>query len=67
VFTPHPAGRVHDDHTPFLRAGLQAFLVVDFRRTPWFNTTEDTIDKCSAESLSAVGRTLMKYLHIARP
>jgi glutaminyl-peptide cyclotransferase len=66
VFTADPAGRVYDDHTPFLNAGLRAFLVIDFRRTPWFNTTADTIDKCSAESLSAVGRTLIRYLHVDR-
>jgi len=65
VFTPYAAGRVEDDHTPFQRAGLRGFLVIDFRRTPWFNTTGDTIDKCSAGSLSAVGRTLIRYLHAA--
>lgn len=58
---------IGDDHTAFLHEGYWAFLVIDFRPTPWFNTTQDTIDKCSPRSLEAIGRTLSRYLYIRRP
>lgn len=53
---------VGDDHKPFWQAGIPAILLIDARPTPWFNTTQDTLDKCRAESLAAVGRTLTRYL-----
>jgi Zn-dependent M28 family amino/carboxypeptidase len=58
--TTYPVG---DDQTALVRAGIPSFLVIDFEYDPWFNTTEDTIDKCSAEKLADVGRTLIRYLY----
>lgn len=58
-----PRRAIGDDHQPLLSAGIPSFLVIDFDYEPWFNTTEDTLDKCSVESLKAVGETLMRYLH----
>jgi len=37
--------------------------VIDFEYEPYFNTSADTLDKCSAQSLEAVGRTLLRYLY----
>jgi glutaminyl-peptide cyclotransferase len=54
---------IGDDHTALAAVGIPSFLVIDFKYEPWFNTTKDTIDKCSARSLEAVGRTLLKYLY----
>jgi glutaminyl-peptide cyclotransferase len=54
---------VSDDHTALTLAGIPSLLVIDFEYDPWFNTTADTIDKCSAVSLAAVGRTLLHYLY----
>ena len=54
---------VGDDHTALAAAGIPSLLVIDFKYDPWFNTTMDTIDKCSAASLEAVGRTLLRYLY----
>jgi len=54
---------ISDDHTALAAAGTPSFLVIDFEYEPWFNTTGDTIDKCSASSLEAVGRTLLQYLY----
>lgn len=51
-----------DDHTPLVEAGIPSFLVIDFDY-PAFHTSEDTIDKCSTESLEAVGDSLIKYLY----
>ena len=54
---------ISDDHTALAAAGIPSFLVIDFEYEPWFNTTQDTVDKCSAASLETVGRTLLRYLY----
>ena len=43
-----------DDHVSLQKAGIHAIDVVDFDY-PYWHTTEDTIDKISAESLQIVG------------
>jgi len=55
---------ISDDHTALAAAGIPSFLVIDFDYDPFFNTTQDTADKCSAESLEAVGRTTLRYLYL---
>ncbi len=50
-----------DDHTPFLEAGIPAVDIIDFDY-PYWHTTEDTLDKVSAESLQMVGHTLLAWL-----
>jgi len=55
---------ISDDHTALNEAGIPSFLVIDFEYEPYFNTSADTLDKCSAESLEAVGRTLLRYLYL---
>lgn len=54
---------ISDDHTALSQVGIPSFLVIDFDYEPYFNTTQDTIDKCSADSLQTVGRTLLQYLY----
>lgn len=55
---------ISDDHTALAEAGIPSFLVIDFDYEPWFNTTNDTPDKCDPQSLEAVGRTLTRYLYL---
>jgi hypothetical protein len=43
-----------DDHVALQKVGIHAIDVVDFDY-PYWHTTEDTIDKVSAESLQIVG------------
>lgn len=50
-----------DDHTPFLEAGIPAVDIIDFDY-PYWHTTQDTVDKVSAESLHAVGDTLWHWI-----
>jgi Zn-dependent M28 family amino/carboxypeptidase len=50
-----------DDHTPFLQAGIPAVDIIDFDY-PYWHTTADTVDKVSAHSLEAVGRTLQAWI-----
>ena len=54
---------ISDDHSALQEAGIPSFLVIDFDYEPYFNTTQDTIDKCSVDSLQTVGRTLLQYLY----
>jgi len=50
-----------DDHTPFLEAGIPAVDLIDFDY-PYWHTSQDTPDKVSAESLKAVGATLLAWI-----
>ena len=54
VFIPRAGQTLIDDHVPLQQAGIRAIDVIDFD-FPYHHTTEDTIDKVSAESLQIVG------------
>jgi len=65
AFEKQPAPyAIDDDHTAFQEGGIPSFIVIDFEYEPFYNTTEDTPDKCSVQSLEAVGRTLLRYLYL---
>lgn len=54
---------VEDDHLPFLRRGVPAVDIIDL--TPfksYHHTAQDTLDKCSPESLGIVGRVIMRTI-----
>lgn len=50
-----------DDHIPFVRAGIRAVDIIDFDY-PYWHTSQDTLDKVSADSLKVVGETILKWL-----
>ena len=50
-----------DDHTPFLQAGIPAVDIIDFDY-PYWHTTDDTIDKISADSLEKVGIVITEWI-----
>ncbi len=54
VFRATLGHTVTDDHIPLLDAGIRAIDVIDFDYPHW-HTTEDTVDKVSAQSLQIVG------------
>jgi glutaminyl-peptide cyclotransferase len=54
VFVKRVTQALTDDHVPLQQAGIRAIDVIDFD-FPFHHTTEDTIDKVSAESLQIVG------------
>jgi len=54
VFIPRAGQTLIDDHVPLQQAGIRTIDVIDFD-FPYHHTTEDTIDKVSAESLQIVG------------
>jgi Zn-dependent M28 family amino/carboxypeptidase len=54
---------VEDDHLPFLRKGVPSVDIIDL--TPfksYHHTAQDTLDKCSPESLNIVGRVIMRTI-----
>jgi hypothetical protein len=60
----HPEVRhfITDDHIPLNQAGIPTLLLIDFDY-PYWHTLEDTPDKCSPESLQAVGDLLVRILY----
>ncbi len=66
AFIPEPGRSIIDDHTAFLQLGIRAIDIIDFDY-PYWHTTQDTLDKVSAESLEQVGRTLQLWLDEGDP
>ena len=58
---------VYDDHLQLDNVGIKAIDIIDFaypdQTNRYWHTLEDTPDKCSPESLSAVGRVLLQVLY----
>jgi Zn-dependent M28 family amino/carboxypeptidase len=61
VFVPQTDYSIDDDHVPLLKAGIPCIDLIDFNYAYW-HTLDDTPDKCSPESLGAVGRTLLEFV-----
>ena len=53
-FQPRVGQTLTDDHVPLQQAGIRAIDIIDFD-FPYHHTTDDTLDKVSAESLQIVG------------
>jgi hypothetical protein len=54
---------VEDDHVPFVEKGVAAVDVIDL--TPfktYHHTAQDTLDKCTPDSLAIVGRVVLATL-----
>jgi glutaminyl-peptide cyclotransferase len=57
-FSNETSAAILDDHTPFLRAGVPAIDLIDWRYPG--QTLADGLDKISVESLGAVGDTVVQ-------
>lgn len=66
IFRASVRHTVIDDHVPLQEAGVRAIDVIDFdyggANNPYWHTTEDTLDKVSAESLQIVGEVALALL-----
>jgi len=51
-----------DDHSPFLKAGIDALDIIQLSTYPYWHTRDDTLDKISAKSLKVVGDTIIASL-----
>jgi len=60
-FSNQIASEIKDDHTPLNKAGVPSILLIDLDY-PYHNTTKDTIDKCSENSLSTTYKTVTEYI-----
>ena len=56
---------IWDDHLPLIQAGLPTADVIDFDYAYW-HTLDDTVDKCSPESLKIVGETIAEVVYSER-
>jgi Zn-dependent M28 family amino/carboxypeptidase len=60
-FVRVPGEAVSDDHIPLNEAGIPTIDLIDFQYPHW-HTTHDTPDKCSPQSLAAVGQVLTTFI-----
>lgn len=51
-----------DDHTPFINAGMNAVLIIDFDYDFW-HLSDDNLDKISKNSLKVVGDTILAWVN----
>jgi hypothetical protein len=65
AFVPEIGYAVEDDHLPLIAEGIPTIDVIDFEY-PYWHTLEDTPDKCSPESLAAVGQVILMVLYDSR-
>ncbi len=63
VFIPAIKYYISDDHISLIKYGIRAISVIDFDY-PYWDSGEDTIDKCSKESMDLMYKFL---LHIVYP
>jgi hypothetical protein len=61
IFLDQTKYHILDDHLPFVERGIPAVDIIDLDYEYW-HTIEDTTDKVSADSLQAVGDTLLTWL-----
>jgi Zn-dependent M28 family amino/carboxypeptidase len=61
AFSDEKVPSIIDDHLPFIRRGIPSIDLIDFDY-PYWHTLEDTPDKCSSESLEAVGTVLLEFI-----
>lgn len=65
-FSHEPGGAITDDHLEFIKAGIPAIDIIACHGAggfpPYWHTVGDNMDNISAETLGAVGRTVMTYL-----
>ncbi|HTX19469.1 MAG TPA: M28 family peptidase [Bacteroidota bacterium] len=61
-FVNIPGDQISDDHLALNKGGIPTADVIDFQY-PYWHTLKDTPDKCSAESLEAVGTVLAHVIY----
>lgn len=54
---------ITDDHVPFLKAGIPVVDLIHYPFPDYWHSTEDSIDKCSADSLQQVGNVLSDFIY----
>lgn len=57
-----PGEMISDDHLPMNEAGIPTIDIIDFQY-PYWHTQQDTPDKCSPQSLEAVGTVVAAVVY----
>jgi len=57
----NPTASIMDDHLALIQAGIPTVDLIDFDYSAW-HTTHDTVDRCSEDSLRAIGETLERVI-----
>ena len=60
-FSSRPWGAINDDHTPLMELNIPSALLIDMDY-PYWHTQQDTLDKCSVESLTLTGSLMWNWL-----
>lgn len=60
-FTPEVKPNAVNDHLPFANVGISTVVLID-EDYPYWQTTDDTVDKISSQSLERVGRVLEVFI-----
>jgi len=61
VFVDEYRWTIYDDHVPFAQMGIPAVDLIDFDY-PYWHSTQDTLDRVSAESMERVGLVLEYFI-----
>lgn len=62
AFEPQIGYAVFDDHMPLIERGIPCIDIIDFDY-PYWHTTQDTPDKCSAASLETIGTVVVHLVY----
>lgn len=62
VFIPAIKYYIVDDHISLIKYGIRAINIIDFDY-PYWDSKEDTIDKCSKESLDTMYKFILKIVY----
>ena len=54
---------ISDDHLPFLKVGIPVVDLIHYPFPEYWHTTRDTLDKCSSDSLEAVGKVVASLVY----
>lgn len=67
LFPPQVESAVTDDHRPLIEVGIPCIDIIDYRKgkgfDPVWHTTSDNMDNISAQTLKAVGTTVLNYIY----
>ena len=62
AFVDAPENVGDDDHSSFLKAGIESVDIIQLNSYPYWHTKDDTLDKVSAKSLKIVGDAIIASL-----
>jgi len=63
AFIDRDGSYIHDDHLPFLKAGLKVVNLIHSPFPQSWHTSADSIERCSAKSLQQVGNVLEELIY----